>query len=511
LETILETSPSAVVIVNASSGKFSYANKRALKLYGFDTSGLDLDEHITKVKAKRMDGTDYPIDEMPVSQSLKLGQEVHDKEMILSRPDGQSFPVSVNAAPLRDTKGNITAAIVVFEDITQRKKAEKALRQAEERFRIALKNAPVSVAAQDLNHRYIWAYNQKTAKPDDIIGHTDREIFKPEEADYIDQIKERVLREGLELREQMWLERPSGRMYLDVTWSPLKDDTGKIVGITSATIDLTELKMAQEALKDRTERLEKTQKKLEENAVQLEEYANRMEELANERARKLQDSERMAAIGQVAGMVGHDIRNPLQSIVSELFLAKQSMKEVPKERTKEALESIDFIQEQIDYISKIVADLQDYSRPLKPEFRVVELCQFISDQIKKISIPDSVETSIFCEGQIPHIILDPTFMARILTNLVTNAIQAMPKGGKLAVTTSKQANNVLITVEDTGVGISDEVKSKMFTPLFTTKAKGQGFGLPVVKRLVEAQGGSISFESEVGKGTRFIVKLPLQK
>jgi PAS domain S-box-containing protein len=394
--------------------------------------------------------------------------------------------------------------VTTMVDITERKKAEEALRQAEERFRIALKNAPVSVAAQDLNLRYIWAYNQKTAKPEQIIGHTDREIFNSEIADRIRPIKERVLREGLELREQMWVERPSGRIFLDITWLPLKDSLGKIVGVTSATVDLTELKLAQEVLKERTGRLEQTQMKLEE-------YANQMEELANDRAKKLQESERMAAIGQVAGMVGHDIRNPLQAIVGELYVARESMKQAPKEMVrKEALESVDFIEQQVDYINKIVADLQDFAKPLKPSFSEEDLCQFIDNSLKAVVIPDNIEAKIICDQNLP-ISLDKTFTTRVLTNLVTNAIQAMPQGGKLTLKASKQDNLAVIIVEDTGVGITNEAKPKMFTPMFTTKAKGQGFGLPVVKRLVEAQGGSISFESEVGKGTRFIVKLPQKK
>jgi signal transduction histidine kinase len=87
----------------------------------------------------------------------------------------------------------------------------------------------------------------------------------------------------------------------------------------------------------------------------------------------------------------------------------------------------------------------------------------------------------------------------------------MPRGGKLTINAKMHNDAVKITVEDTGVGIPEDVKAKMFTPLFTTKSKGQGFGLPVVKRLVEAQGGTIGFESEVGKGTKFIVTLPLTR
>ena len=102
-------------------------------------------------------------------------------------------------------------------------------------------------------------------------------------------------------------------------------------------------------------------------------------------------------------------------------------------------------------------------------------------------------------------------MHQVFLNLFLNAIQAMPNGGKLAVKAIKGNNQVIVVVEDTGSGIPDEAKAKLFTPLFTTKAKEQGFGLPVVKRLVEAQGGTISFESQEGKGTTFMLHFPFSK
>ena len=101
------------------------------------------------------------------------------------------------------------------------------------------------VQDRDLGRPYIWAYNQKTASPEEIIGKTDEEIFTAEEAARIRVAKERVLREGIEVREQMWLERPGGRMYLDVTHSPVRNEAGEIVGVSSATIDLTAIKIAE--------------------------------------------------------------------------------------------------------------------------------------------------------------------------------------------------------------------------------------------------------------------------
>ena len=108
---------------------------------------------------------------------------------------------------------------------------------------------------------------------------------------------------------------------------------------------------------------------------------------------------------------------------------------------------------------------------------------------------------------------DPDYLKRIAANLTLNAVQAMPKGGKLTIHAyaDKTTGDVLITVKDTGVGIPEDVKPKLFTPMMTTKSKGQGFGLAVVKRMTEGLGGTVTFESTEGKGTTFIVRLPPPK
>ncbi len=610
-------------------------------------------------------------------------------------------------------------------EISKRERVEQALRQAEERFRIALKNAPVSVAAQDLEHKYIWAYNQKTSTPEEIIGKTDRDIFKPQEADHVDQIKERVIREGAEIREQMWLDRPSGKIYLGITWSPLRDSKGKIVGVTSATVDLTALKMAEEALKeseakfktlaenapdaimlfdpelrvlylnpvdlaatgktldefigktneemgmptelcklwnrmferakaekqvqqaefdfntpigirsfnlrivpefaedgslksyvgishDITE-LKKAEKILKENehlyrtvfdnsqdgfqlieliydkdgnpidhkflkvnhayeviiGVKADDILDKTAryispnvephwldvpdrvaktglsehvELYNkdigkwldcfyfpysknvvgtlfrditgrkELEKQLQDSERLAAIGATAGMVGHDIRNPLQAIIGDLYLAKEEISEIPNNEGKRAMhETLAEIEKNVDYINKIIADLQDFARAITPTAQVVDLEDLCEEVLFKNGVPENIKASCRIEPEAKILMSDLALLKRILINLTSNAVQAMPQGGELSIKAYKNAGDVVITVEDTGVGIAGEVKEKLFTPMFTTKAKGQGFGLAVVKRMTEALGGEVTFESEVGKGTKFIVRLPPPK
>ena len=160
------------------------------------------------------------------------------------------------------------------------------------------------------------------------------------------------------------------------------------------------------------------------------------------------------------------------------------------------------------YINKIVSDLQDFARTIKPEYTEVSLSDILVRVFEVVRLPDTIKLSNKIKG-LEKIQTDATLLQRVLSNLVSNAIQAMPDGGFLEIRGHLQGNNAFITVSDTGVGIPKDVQSKLFTPMMTTKAKGQGLGLAVVKRLVEALGGKVSFESQEGKGTKFIIELPI--
>ena len=238
---------------------------------------------------------------------------------------------------------------------------------------------------------------------------------------------------------------------------------------------------------------------------------NQMADNLKSKTKQLQDSERLAAIGATAGMVGHDIRNPLQAITGDLYLVKTELDELPDhQQKKNALESLDEIQNNIDYINKIVADLQDYARPLKPRTQETSIKSVINETLKKNGIPKEIKLTIEVEDKAERIMADPDYLKRIFSNLTLNAVQAMPNGGTLTIRAfaDMETNDVLITVKDTGVGIPEDVKPKLFTPMMTTKSKGQGFGLAVVKRMAEGLGGTVTFESQEGKGTTFTVRLP---
>jgi len=251
------------------------------------------------------------------------------------------------------------------------------------------------------------------------------------------------------------------------------------------------------------------QKQLEESAVKLEEYASTMEQLAEERLKNLKNSERLAAIGATAGMVGHDIRNPLQSIIGDLYLAKSDLDSLPQSEEKSGInESLTAIENSVTYINKIVQDLQDFAKPLNPHLEETDLRLVMNDLLNKNSLPENVKVKVEISPEAQTVMADPDFMKRVLCNLISNACQAMPNGGSLTIATTKENGNTVVTVQDTGTGIPADVQGKLFTPLFTTKSKGQGFGLAVVKRLTEAQKGTVTFTSQADKGTKFTLTLP---
>jgi signal transduction histidine kinase len=224
-----------------------------------------------------------------------------------------------------------------------------------------------------------------------------------------------------------------------------------------------------------------------------------------------EQTKRLSAIGATAGMVGHDIRNPLQAIVGDIYLLKEYLPSMPESETKkEFIESLDNIETNVNYISKIVADLQDYSRTINLEYSSFNLKEWITNVLQSVSRQNNAAISVNIDPSFT-ITSDRAIIRRVLTNLIINGIQTMPTGGKLTLSGYRKDNNVLIIVEDTGIGIPEDIKPKLFSPMLTTKAKGQGLGLAVVKRLVEALKGNIEFESQVGKGTKFSITLPCKR
>ncbi|OGO01392.1 MAG: hypothetical protein A2Y90_03710 [Chloroflexi bacterium RBG_13_52_12] len=224
---------------------------------------------------------------------------------------------------------------------------------------------------------------------------------------------------------------------------------------------------------------------------------------------KLIRSERLAAVGELASGVGHELRNPLNVIRNCAYLLNMALSEKTDEEASNTLKVLD---KQIDIANKIVTDLLDFTRIRPPSQVRADLSNLINESMSWITIPEHIKVNVNLNGHAQKIRTDPEQMSRVFSNIISNAVQAMNgKTGELNIGTGADDNYISVNFQDSGCGIPGENLGKIFEPLFTTKPKGIGLGLAISKRLVEQNGGKLEVASQVGQGTTFTVKLPLEK
>jgi len=221
---------------------------------------------------------------------------------------------------------------------------------------------------------------------------------------------------------------------------------------------------------------------------------------------QLLEVERLATMGRLATMIAHDLRNPLTSIRNASYFLKMKLDKYSI--NGEMREMLDIINKEVDFASNTINNLLDFASPNKPNFKKVDVNQILEEVLFSMKIGENVKL-VKKFARLPKIEADPYRLRRVFHNLITNATQAMPNGGKLTIETKKRKNFVEISIKDTGVGIPNNNLEKIFKPFFTTKAKGIGMGLAACKKLIEEHNGKIEVKSREGSGTVFTVKLPL--
>lgn len=221
--------------------------------------------------------------------------------------------------------------------------------------------------------------------------------------------------------------------------------------------------------------------------------------------RELVERERLAALGEFAAIVAHEVRNPLGAIGNAVAMLRRVARE------PEAVGMLDIVTEESARLNQIVSDLIDFARPNPPAFQPDSIVRIMETAIETVlaTLPGSTVV-LRAEPDLPTLALDARMLRQAVVNLVVNAVQASRPGTEVGVVIAKEDGHVRIDVIDRGEGITPEVRARIFEPFYTTKATGTGLGLSVVKRAVDAHAGDVTATSYPGGGTTFSMRLPIR-
>ena len=222
------------------------------------------------------------------------------------------------------------------------------------------------------------------------------------------------------------------------------------------------------------------------------------------------ESERLATIGTMAAKFGHELGNPLNGMSLTIQLLEQRLRKQAATSDEQVASTLSRLKSEISRLNTLLQDFRSLSRKENYNFQPISVAALVGEAIE-IELPRYVEQGVDVESSfttdLPPITVDIDKMKQVILNLAKNAIEAMPHGGKLSFNAVATNGAVTLDVSDTGAGIPPEVD--IFEPFFTTKSFGTGIGMTIVRQIIAAHGGSVSYRSEPGKGTTFSIKLPI--
>jgi signal transduction histidine kinase len=222
-----------------------------------------------------------------------------------------------------------------------------------------------------------------------------------------------------------------------------------------------------------------------------------------------QRTNRLKDLGEMAARVAHEIRNPLGGIKGFATLLYQDLQNHP-----DLQQMASQIIEGTDGLNRLVSNILNYTRPFQLQLESTDLVSFLKEVVQLVQADPNLHSVISFDIQLPQlplkVPLDAQLFKSAVLNLLVNALEAMPQGGKLTLELKSDLEYAQLTVSDTGVGISEENLEKIFSPFFTTKDVGNGFGLSEVHKIIQAHGGTIEVQSKLQEGTIFIIKIPLK-
>ncbi|MGD0072214.1 MAG: PAS domain S-box protein, partial [Candidatus Bathyarchaeia archaeon] len=483
------------IIATDFSGRITFMNGVAEKLTGWTLSEASK-KPVREVFHIVNEQTRLEVED-PVTKVFEKGLIVGlANHTVLIKKDGTEIAIDDSEAPIKDKEGKITGVVLVFHDITEIRRVQDALMESESQYRQLVNVAQEGIWALDTDYRTVFVNPQIT----EMLGFAKSEmagksLFEFLDKKNIEQAKHFLeqIKQGAKRHFDCEFGRKDGsRFYASIAASVIYDDEGTPSGTLAMVSDITCRKVLERKVNNYSKHLKSM---VELRTAQLKD--------ANER---LVRSERLAAIGELAGMVGHDLRNPLTGIKNAAYYLKKRGPTISEAQAKEMLEIID---KAIDHSNKIINDLLDYSREMHLEFTECTSRALLDEAVRMIRVPDRIQIVNHVLGE-TRIRVDADKIMRVFINLIKNAVDAMPEKGTLEITSRQTRDNLEIDFADTGMGIPEETLPKIFSPLFTTKAQGMGFGLAICKRIIESHGGTITVKTTVNQGTTFTVTLPVK-
>ncbi|MBN1593991.1 MAG: PAS domain-containing protein [Candidatus Coatesbacteria bacterium] len=390
--------------------------------------------------------------------------------------------------------------VTIYEDVTEQKKAEKALVEASN----IIDKSP-AVAFLWRNEQG-WPVEFVSKNVEDLFGYTSEDFssgavaygncIHPDDlkrvSDEVDRFSGKTDATGFKHQPYRIVKKDGEIRWVDDDTEMRRDADGHVTHYQGIVRDITE-RMRVEAELDR--------------------HRTHLEELVMERTRELEETqnrlvrqEKLAVLGKLAGGLGHELRNPLGAIKNAGYFLDMAI-EAKEPEIKEALQ---ILQKETIRCEGIVSSLLDFTRPRAPAPRDVKIKDLMELCLSGLHIPQNVKIETSAIESEKQVLADPDQLVMVLRNLILNSIQAMEGvGGQITVSSGVSHEGYMdISVTDTGRGMSKDDAMRAFEPLFTTKSRGIGLGLAISRHIVETHGGSLSVESELGKGSTFMIRIP---
>jgi PAS domain S-box-containing protein len=555
LDAVLRQLAEGVIFTDAE-GRILFVNDAARRIHGVTELGTRVEDYASTYGLRTMDDEPYPPDEVPLTRAVRHGETEIDSRWQIQRPDGTRVIARGSAAPVVGEDGRRIGAVLTLRDITAEHRLEHELRVERERLREVFDQAPALISVtrgadhivEMANPVYLRMLGER-----DVIGRPLREVLPELEGQGFFEMRDRVYATGEPhvQKEARVVADLAGdgideEYYINFVTQPLRDADGRVEGLLTFAVDVTEQVRARERVEEQASELEAHAEQLQTQAVQLEETQSELEigqdelQRANETlAAKIVEADHARAEAEAANRakseflanMSHEFRTPINAIVGYADLLQMEITGPLLDEQKEQLRRI---RASSTHLLGLIEDVLDLAKIESGRITVERDRAAVGTTVAaaiELLQPQAEAGGISIENQCrrdsdQHYVGDADRVRQILANLLSNAVKFTESGGKITVScgtgerspdgvrVSRRGSCVFINVRDTGIGMTPDQLESVFAPFVqadsgaTRTRGGTGLGLTISRRLARLMGGDLTVESEAGEGSCFTLWLP---